>query len=629
MGIRPKLLLLFTLLGVVPLVALSVTNYLNGVRTVEAQLRTDVQRETQAVARDVEARLREREEELIALASSSFVGGYVDSAKHLPSGDVPEDIRAISGRDGIRAFLQNHAKYYVAVTCLNADRQPFYRAELSTRKDDLDVREQTQDFLRDTTQPDERVWASPEQRLFRSSLRRESYGPALRYSLPVFKLEVYGHTTGGALVVDLRLDALLDDAASVADSMVTLAPASTSSPPRLVVMLDPAGNVVYHTNDALKYQQVTTAMPPSSRPVTDAMKEGKSGAGFYDSTDGDSWLAVYQGVTPLNLSVAVAGDYSAAVRGLRWMGFISTGSTILLGLLMLTLLMLSLRRTARSIERVTEGAVAIAGGKLDQHIEVRSSDETRLLAETFNAMTDRLREQIAREAETRQFESFMRLSAMLTHDLKNSILALSLLVSNMEQQFDREEFRMDAMKSLTEATDKLRALVAKLSEPVRSLSGEFKRPRPVDLIPIIRRVLARLIEPFASLHEVEVHLPASLVAVADEERIEKVIENLVLNAIEAMSAKRGKLTVEASPAEDGFVSFSISDTGQGMTEVFQRTKLFRPFATTKSNGVGLGLYTCRELIRALGGRLEVESKHGSGALFRVVLPSGQITGSAS
>src|SRR5205085_8140728 len=135
---------------------------------------------------------------------------------------------------------------------------------------------------------------------------------------------------------------------------------------------------------------------------------------------------------------------------------------------------------------------------------------------------ERLREQLAREAEMRQFDSFMRLSAMLTHDLKNSILTLSLIVSNMREQFHNEGFRADAMKSLTEATDKMRAMVAKLSEPVRSLSGEFKRPHPIDLIPIINGVLARTIEPSTSQHKVEIDLPSSLVAVADDERIEKV-----------------------------------------------------------------------------------------------------------
>jgi signal transduction histidine kinase len=210
--------------------------------------------------------------------------------------------------------------------------------------------------------------------------------------------------------------------------------------------------------------------------------------------------------------------------------------------------------------------------------------------------------------------------------LKNSILALSLIVGNMEQQFHREEFRADAMQSLRDATSKLDALVAKLSEPVRSLSGEFKRPRPVDLIPVIRRALSRTAEPAAETHDVEIDLPETLVAVADDERIEKVVENLALNAIEAMGTKKGRLVIKAGPAEEGFIFFSVSDTGPGMTEEFQRTRLFRPFATTKPKGVGLGLYTCRELVRALGGRIEVESKRGSGTCFRIVLPSRAIAG---
>jgi signal transduction histidine kinase len=282
---------------------------------------------------------------------------------------------------------------------------------------------------------DERVWTASEKTPLRSALWRELDGSALRYTIPVFVEPESASSQRGALIVDLRIDALLNDAASVADSSLVSPPAALSSS-HLVVILDSAGNVVYHTNAARKYQPVEKAMPPSFRPITDAMKGGQSGWRFYDSTEGDRWLAAYVPVSSLNLSVAVARDYSTAVESLRRTGWISMGLTLLLGLLMAALLWLSLRRTARSIERVTEGAVAIAGGRLDERIEVRSSEETRLLAETFNAMTDRLREQIAREAETRQFESFMRLSAVLTHDLKNSILALSLLVSNMEQQFD-------------------------------------------------------------------------------------------------------------------------------------------------------------------------------------------------
>src|SRR6185312_10688173 len=123
-------------------------------------------------------------------------------------------------------------------------------------------------------------------------------------------------------------------------------------------------------------------------------------------------------------------------------------------------------RKSRGIERVTEGVEAIAKGKLDHRIELKSSDDLRPLAENLGLMTKQLRDQLAREAETRQFRSFVRLSAVLTHDLKNAIEALSLTVGNMERHFDNKEFRADAMKSLTSCTDNLRALVTRLSNPV-------------------------------------------------------------------------------------------------------------------------------------------------------------------
>jgi len=72
------------------------------------------------------------------------------------------------------------------------------------------------------------------------------------------------------------------------------------------------------------------------------------------------------------------------------------------------------------------------------------------------------------------------------------------------------------------------------------------------------------------------------------------------------------------------VAFSISDTGPGISQTFIDNRLFHPFATTKRNGVGLGLYTCREVVQANAGYIEVHSIEGAGATFRVVLPSAPI-----
>jgi len=210
---------------------------------------------------------------------------------------------------------------------------------------------------------------------------------------------------------------------------------------------------------------------------------------------------------------------------------------------------------------------------------------------------------------------------MLTHDLKNAIEGLSLTVSNMERHFDNEQFRIDALKGLTNACDKLKALVNRLSRPVSSLSGEHRRPTKTDLVPIINRVIAMTAEPTRGRHTIETKLPASLYALADPARVEEVMENLILNAIEAMHLTSGTLTVEGGYDVNGEAIICVRDTGPGMSRQFIENRLFRPFSTTKKHGIGLGLYTCREVIRASGGSIEVQSVEGAGTTFRVVLPS--------
>ena len=281
-------------------------------------------------------------------------------------------------------------------------------------------------------------------------------------------------------------------------------------------------------------------------------------------------------------------------------------------------------KKTRGIERVSEGVEAIAGGKLDHQFDLRSRDDLKPLADNVELVTKQLREQIARETESHQFQSFVRLSAILTHDLKNAIEALSLTVSNMERHSENAEFRHDTMKTLRGATDNLRGLVARLSNPVNTLSGEHKLPRAVDLVPMLKRVVAKTADLNGGPHKVEIKLPDSLFALVDVERMDKVVENLVINAREAMTGKAGTITIEAGKTVDRKPFFSVSDTGEGMSRRFIDERLFHPFATTKKLGVGLGLYTCREVVRANGGSIEVRSEQGVGTTFLVVLPSPPI-----
>ena len=175
------------------------------------------------------------------------------------------------------------------------------------------------------------------------------------------------------------------------------------------------------------------------------------------------------------LNASTTSNFEQLLADVRRNGWIGLLTALLLASLSGWMLSRQWGHQARGIERVSESVEAFAKGELDRPIELQSSDDLRPLAENLSLMTKQLRDQLAREAETRQFQSFVRLSAVLTHDLKNAIEALSLTVGNMERHFDNKEFRADAMKSLTGCTDNLRALVSRLSNPVATLSGEHKR----------------------------------------------------------------------------------------------------------------------------------------------------------
>jgi signal transduction histidine kinase len=453
-------------------------------------------------------------------------------------------------------------RFFKSLVMYDAKRQPLWHSDSSPPP------------------PDERVWTTQGNVLLERVIDDGSPNPALEFSTPLHNANSLGNEGAAVGIVDLAR--LLAAAAHPLDNTSN----RNASAPRIRVTNRSAA-VVYQSASASQLSGDVTASAPMPR---------------------------------VNLNVAVSRSTGAFVWSARSWGAIGFVVALLFAALAAFLLDRHMRGRSRGMARVEEDLSAIAKGDINRQILLQSSDDARAIADNINAMTAQLRAQIAREEESRQFESFLRLSAMLTHDLKNAIAGLSLTVSNMERHFDNEQFRIDALKGLTNATDKLKAIVARLSRPVSSMSGEHKRPTKTDLVPILKRVIALTAEPMRGKHTIQTKLPDSLFALVDGPRIEEVAENLILNAIEAMT-ESGTLIIEAGPAANGEPSFAVSDTGPGMSPTFIEQRLFRPFSTTKKNGIGLGLYTCREVIRASGGRIDVESVQGAGTTFRVVLPS--------
>jgi signal transduction histidine kinase len=94
--------------------------------------------------------------------------------------------------------------------------------------------------------------------------------------------------------------------------------------------------------------------------------------------------------------------------------------------------------------------------------------------------------------------------------------------------------------------------------------------------------------------------------------------NLILNANEAVGSA-GEICV-ATGQQDGWAIFSVRDNGCGMSKEFMERSLFRPFKTTKKQGIGIGLYQSKMIVEAHKGKIEVESGEGKGTTFRVFLP---------
>jgi len=94
---------------------------------------------------------------------------------------------------------------------------------------------------------------------------------------------------------------------------------------------------------------------------------------------------------------------------------------------------------------------------------------------------------------------------------------------------------------------------------------------------------------------------------------------MMMNAQDAV-ADDGQIKVHTD-YRDGWAELSVSDNGSGMSGEFMQKHLFRPFNTTKKQGMGIGLFHCKTIVEAHGGRIEVESEEGKGTMFRVLLPA--------
>jgi signal transduction histidine kinase len=138
----------------------------------------------------------------------------------------------------------------------------------------------------------------------------------------------------------------------------------------------------------------------------------------------------------------------------------------------------------------------------------------------------------------------------------------------------------------------------------------------VDLNQLARAVLVHLTPSLTAKLVKEFHEVPPVRA--DPTLLKQVFTNLLLNAEDAIDAG-GEIRV-STRSVDGMVACAVADNGRGIAPEFLATRLFKPFATTKSHGFGIGLYQSKTIIEAHGGRLQAESQVGRGSTLTFTLP---------
>jgi two-component system sensor histidine kinase HydH len=228
-----------------------------------------------------------------------------------------------------------------------------------------------------------------------------------------------------------------------------------------------------------------------------------------------------------------------------------------------------------------------------------------------------LRREVAR---SQRLASVGRLAAGVAHEIRNPLSSIKGFATYFKERYpDRPEDQQTADIMIQEV-DRLNRVVGQLLEFARPISIE---PKAISLDALLNDAV-RLIEDRAAGKNISVKTRKNAqidTAWVDADRINQILLNLFLNAIDAME-NGGELNVEISSGDSGEICIAVSDTGSGISPQ-HLSRVFDPYFTTKSTGTGLGLAIAHNVVEAMGGRIYVESQKDRGTTFTITLPNSK------
>lgn len=220
------------------------------------------------------------------------------------------------------------------------------------------------------------------------------------------------------------------------------------------------------------------------------------------------------------------------------------------------------------------------------------------------------------EAERRERLALIgQMTATLAHEIRNALGSVKGYAQWVNEKVEPSDPKKPGLESVLRSAGRIESLVNDLLTYSRQETYDIAR---VELAPLVRETAAT--EAVSWPGKVELDVPPGAVALADADKLERVLRNAVRNAIESMG-REGTLRIEVCNT-GRWAEIRVGDTGRGIPEG-DLPKLFTPFHTTKADGTGLGLGYSKKVIEGMNGRIELSNREGGGgAVLGVRLPRG-------
>jgi two-component system NtrC family sensor kinase len=292
----------------------------------------------------------------------------------------------------------------------------------------------------------------------------------------------------------------------------------------------------------------------------------------------------------------------------------------ILSVLIALFLIFNVNRPLKSIENAI---TKIASGDYNNIPEIKTGDEFESLVTSLNNMIDELNRRSKQLVQAQKLASLGRLTSGVAHELNNPLnnisTSLQILIEELEEK--DLEYKKELLIGAEKEVERGKEIVRSLLEFARERSLTLKEVVFKDIVnSAISQVRSRIPDNIYFNIDVPEDIRASL----GPQRMERVLINLIVNAVHAMK-DGGDITIRAKHERDknGF-SFQVIDTGEGIDEKII-SKIFDPFFTTKSvgKGSGLGLSIVYGIMEQHDGKISVSSEVGKGTTFTCFLPYHQ------